>query len=138
MDNKEEVPIVKVGDPIYISYAHNNLSIIKVKRITKTQIILESDTKLRNDPLRMWGDSSGYYLKAIGRDIWSNTHYYIETEDLKNQYKHEQLYLKTERVFKSLNLKKLTDEQLNMLLSVISNIKLSIEIKSKLINKENQ
>jgi len=138
MDNKEEIPVVKVSDLIYALYG--SYSIIKIKRITKTQIILENDTKLRNEPIKMYGSKPSYYLKAIGDkdNTWNRISYYIEDEDIKAQYKHEQLYLKTKKASESLNLKKLTDEQLNMLLSAMSNIELSIEIKSKLINKENQ
>ena len=109
MDNKEEVPVVRVGDPIYALYG--SYSIIKIKRITKTQIILENDTKLRNEPIKMYGSKPSYYLKAIGDkdNTWNRISYYIEDEDIKAQYKHEQLYLKTKKASESLNLKKLTD-----------------------------
>jgi len=97
----------------------NSLSIIKVKRITKTQIILENGIKLRNDSIKMYGENQGYCLKAIRRSAWNKTNYYIENEDIKARYKYEQLYLKTKRKFESLKLKELTVEQLNILLSAM-------------------
>ena len=139
--NNSSIPVVKVGDTIYERYGSSNSFLLykrKVERITKTQIILDRGTKLRNNPLKMWGDEEAYCLDAVGRNAWSNTNYYLETEELIAQYKHEQLFLKTKRMFELLDLKKLTDEQLNILLSAINQINLSIEIKSKLINKENQ
>lgn len=137
--NNSNIPVVKVGDTIYESSdSYSNLSKRKVERITKTQIILDRGTKLRNDPLKMWGGEEAYYLVMVGKSKWNNTNYYLETEELVAQYKHEQLYLKTKKVFELLDLKKLTDEQLNIILAAISQVELSIEIKSKSINTENK
>ena len=121
--NNSNIPIIKIGDTIYEIYgSYGNLCKRKVERITKTQIILDRGTKLRNKPLRMYGDKNSYCLNGINRNIWNSTNYYIETEELITRYKHEQLYLKTKKTFESLDLKKLTDEQLNILLSAITQI----------------
>ena len=137
--DNSNVPIVKVGDTIYEIYgSYGNLCKRKVERITKTQIILDKGTKLRNNPEKMWGNEEAYYLQIVSDTGWSNTHYYLETKELVTQYNHEQLLLKTKKMFESLDLKKLTDGQLNILLSTINQINLSIEMKSKLVGKENQ
>lgn len=137
--NNSNTPIVKVGDTIYESDSFcDTLSKRKVERITKTQIILDNNTKLRNNPLRMYGDRNTYYLNTIGRSAWNSRSYYIENEELIKRYENEQLYLETKKKLKSLNLEKLTDEQLNILLAAISQVELSVETKSKSENKENQ
>lgn len=118
--NDLNIPIIKVGDIVYeLCGSFSNLSKRRVERITKTQIILDRGTKLRNNPLRMYGSEEAYYLDAIDKNTWSNTNYYLETKELAAQYKHEQLYLKIKKMFESLDLKKLTNEQLNILLSTI-------------------
>ena len=128
--NNLNIPIVKAGDIIYESYGgYGHLCRRKVERITKTQIILDKGTKLRNEPLKMYGDEEGYTFDAVNRNLWSRTNYYLETEELIAQYNHEQLFLKTKKAFESLNLKKVTDEQLNILLSTITPM---------IIAKENQ
>lgn len=137
--NNSNIPIVKVGETIYEIYgSFGNLSKRKVERITKTQIILDRGTRLRNDPIKMYGGKESYLLHVVGKTGWNNTNYYLETEELIAQYKHEQLYLKTEKALESLDLKKLTDEQLNILLSAINQIELSTETRSKLVNTENK
>ena len=121
--NNSNIPIVKVGDTIYELYgSYGNLCKRKVERITKTQIILDRGTKLRNKPLRMYGDENAYCLNTIRRGTWGSSGYYIETEKLIALYKHEQLYLKTKQTFESLDLKELTDDQLNTLLSTMTQI----------------
>lgn len=124
MEQDNSIPVVKIGDTIYESSGYySSLSKRKVERITKTQIILDRGTKLRNNPIKMWGDKEDYSLNAIrSRNAWNRSGYYLETKELIAQYKHEQLYLKTEKLFESLDLKKLTDEQLNILLATISQI----------------
>ena len=135
--NNSNIPAVKVGDTIYeIHGSCGNLSKRKVERITKIQIILDRGTKLRNNPEKMWGNEEAYYLQIVGDTGWSNTHYYLETKELVTRYNHEQLLLETKKMFESLDLKKLTDGQLNILLSTINQINLSIEMKGKLIHKE--
>lgn len=142
--NNSNIPIIKVGDTVYELYgSYGNLSKRKVERITKTQIILDRGTKLRNDPIKMYGNGNAYCLDAVGKNTWSKTNYYLETEELIAQYKHEQLYLKTKKMFESLNLKKLTDEQLNILLSTLDTFlclatPISEETKNKLMNIEDK
>ena len=121
--NNSSIPIIKIGDTIYELYgSYGNLCKRKVERITKTQIILENGIKLRNDPLKMYGDGEAYYLNIVGRKLWRNINYYLETEELIVRHKHEQLLLKTEKMLESLNLEKLTDEQLNTLLVAMTQI----------------
>ncbi|MCR4334313.1 MAG: hypothetical protein NUV47_01105 [Patescibacteria group bacterium] len=132
--NNSNIPVVKVGDTIYelCGYGYcSNLSKRKVERITNTQIILDRGTKPRNNPLKMYGDKGAYYLNAVGRNIWSNVNYYLETEELITQYKHEQLLLKTKKILESLDLKKLTDEQLSTLLSAMTQIQKDQNDKEK-------
>lgn len=121
--NNSNIPIVKVGDTIYELYrSYGNLFKRKVEKIARTQIILDNGVKLRNEPLKMYGDEEAYTFNKINRNLWNNTNYYLETKELVKQYNYEQLYLKTKKMFESLNLKKLTDEQLNILLSAITQI----------------
>lgn len=116
--NNSNIPVVKVGDTIYELYgSYGNLCKRKVERITKTQIILDNGGKLRNEPLQMYGNEKVFRLDAVGKTTWNNTYYYLETKELIERYNHEQLFLKTEKILESLNLKKLTDEQLSTLLS---------------------
>ena len=116
-------PVIKVNDTIYETYdSYDNLHKRKVEKNTKTQIILNNGKKLRNKPLRIYGNREIYNLNPIRNIGWNNTHYYIETEELVKQYNHEQLFLKTKKIFESLDLKKLTNEQLNTLLSTINQI----------------
>lgn len=132
--NNSNIPVVKVGDTIYELYgSYGKLCLRKVVRITKTQIILDNNKKLRNDPLRMYGDEEAYCLDSIGRSRWRNANnYYIETEKLIAQYKQEQLILKIKKAYELLKLEKLTNEQLNQL-----NILLSA-MTPMIIMKENQ
>ena len=123
--NNSNIPVVKVGDTIYETYgSYGSLCKRKVERITTTQIILDKGTKLRNEPLRMYGNKEAYYLNAVSRNSmeWSNTNYYLETEEFINKYEHQQLFGKIEKIFESLNLKKLTNEQLNILLSAMTSV----------------
>ena len=121
--DNSNIPIIKIGDTIYELYgSYGNLCKRKVERITKTQIILDRGTKLRNNPLQMWQSEEAYYLNAVGRNTWSSVNYYLETEELITRYGHEQLFLKTKKIFESLDLKKLTDEQLNALLFTMTQI----------------
>ena len=92
--NNSNIPIVKVGDTIYERYGSSDSFLLykrKVERITKTQIILDRGTKLKNNPLKMWRSEEAYYLDAVDRNVWSNTNYYLETKELITQYRHEQL-----------------------------------------------
>lgn len=72
----------------------------------------------------MYGNKEAYYLNAVSRNSmkWSNTNYYLETEEFINKYEHQQLFGKIEKIFESLNLKKLTNEQLNILLSAMTSV----------------
>ena len=120
--NNSSIPVVKVGDTIYEIYgSYGNLCKRKVERITKTQVILDRGIKLKNKPLKMYdGDGKDYCLYTVGKGDWGSTNYYLETEELTKRYNHEQLFLKTKKMFESVDLKKLTDGQLNILLTTMN------------------
>ena len=77
MENK-----LKVGDVIYGENSIYGINgVYKIKRLTDTQAI-SGNTRFKNEIL-----SDGRIIK-IGQssDMWNRTHYYIETDELKEKY----------------------------------------------------
>ena len=100
---------LNVGDRIYaISSYGSIIGVYVIERTTKTQAI-SGDVRFRQD------DTNS--IRPVGKDVWDNTHYQKETEEL-NQHLHLQnLRHKGKTLF---NVNKLNAEQLEQIIAIIT------------------
>lgn len=108
METKENK--LKVGDRIYTKMYNSIHSVNTVERVTPTQAICKGgNIKFYIDILQHGG------IRLVGRDKWSTSSYYLETEELKQQLWRQQSISKC----KTIDFAKLTDEQLKKVLEII-------------------
>lgn len=112
MENNTEKKQYEVGDVVIGDSRYHGYSKHTVVRTTKTQAILNDDTKLRIDNIKC--------SRAIGAYGYESTYYNLSNDDLEKKYKKAIQISSTKRNFAKLNLDKISDEDLDSLYNTIN------------------
>lgn len=98
--------ILNVGDVLYCSYYDKITEVAKIERVTATQAISKK--------YRFRREQNGILFKEMGAGRWSSSYWEIETPELKEQLKVQQLRYKLTKKIESLG-KKVSEMELSEL-----------------------
>lgn len=106
-----EENLFKVGDVVISQDSIGGMHKQVVERITKTQAVLASGTKLKIDGAKG--------CRSIGASVWGSTYYYKSTPELEEKYLTYKLQCKLNNALLNLKVKSLTNDELLDLIVVV-------------------